>query len=306
VRLPYFPARGLWRTDLISVPSAIVESSSKTETIGFIDMGAGVAPYVSPNLWKAYGYWARPIVNHVLVHNATPGPIAPSSVDPLAVFNSLIGPHGTPHPERWIPHLQHPALPPRPNLPGWQTPHIGSPAPFPWECALNPFLVHSSVGRAPVTFDVGLDPSGVIYSETGPDITIPLSEADRAQPATYPLLTTMEIMDVADDTVPRFPWPMWVQNDRGITVQDVFEAISYNFSLHVSGDEFASWDERRQAQAGAAYWSKVIRNQAIHPHRAVNNDGLKRVDYLGDRVMFRGLEPSPRMDGTWMLFVGPI
>jgi len=113
-------------------------------------------------------------------------------------------------------------------------------------------------------------------------------------------------MDVADDTVPQFPWPMWVQNDRGITVQDVFEAISYNFSLHVSGEEFASWDERRQAQAGAAYWNKVIRNQAIHPHRAANNDGLKRVDYLGDRVMFRGLEPSPRMDGTWMLFVGPI
>lgn len=97
----------------------------------------------------------------------------------------------------------------------------------------------------------------------------------------------------------------YLRNITGITVQDVFEAISYNFSLHVSGEEYASWDERRQAQAGAAYWNKVFRNQVINPHGAVNNDGMKRVDYLGDRVMFRGLEPSPRKDGTWMLFVGP-
>jgi hypothetical protein len=98
------------------------------------------------------------------------------------------------------------------------------------------------------------------------------------------------------------PYPPYL---AGITVQDVFEAISYNFSLHVSSEEFASWDERRQAQAGAAYWNKVSRNQAMSSWRPFRNEALKRVDYLGDRVMFRGLEPSPRQDGTWMLFVGP-
>jgi hypothetical protein len=54
-----------------------------------------------------------------------------------------------------------------------------------------------------------------MYSETGPDITIPLSAADRAQPATYPFVTIMEIREVADDTAPRFPWPVWVINERG-------------------------------------------------------------------------------------------
>lgn len=146
--------------------------------------------------------------------SVAPGPIAPRNIDPLAVFNSLIGPHGTPHPERWVPHLDHPSLPPRPNLPGWQTPH-GSPLAFPWECALNPFLKHSPVGRAPITFDIGLDPDCIVYSETGPDITIPLSEPDRAQAATYPLLTHMHIKDVADDTAPHFPWPIMVFNERG-------------------------------------------------------------------------------------------
>jgi len=52
-----------------------------------------------------------------------------------------------------------------------------------------------------------------------------------------------------------------------------------------------------------AYWSRVRRNQIMDLHS--NNDGLRRVDYMGDRVMFRGLEPSPRKDGTWMLFLGP-
>ena len=94
----------------------------------------------------------------------------------------------------------------------------------------------------------------------------------------------------------------------GITVQDIFEAISYNFSRLVHAWEFDSWDDRRQAQAGSAYWNRTFRHQAMnpYPHLPIHNDGLQRVDYLGDRVMFRGLEPSPRMDGTWMLFVGPI
>jgi hypothetical protein len=92
----------------------------------------------------------------------------------------------------------------------------------------------------------------------------------------------------------------------GITLQDVFVAISSNFASYVSEEEFRSWDERRQAQAGTAYWGKIYRQQNFFPNRPAINDGLKRVDYLGDRVMFRGLEPSPRMDGTWMMFVGPI
>lgn len=39
--------------------------------MGFVDMGVGHPAYISPNLWKAYGYWARPTVNEVIVHNAS-------------------------------------------------------------------------------------------------------------------------------------------------------------------------------------------------------------------------------------------
>jgi hypothetical protein len=46
-------------------------SSMKVEPVKFIDMGPGGPPYIPPNLWKAYGYWARPTVNEVTVHNAS-------------------------------------------------------------------------------------------------------------------------------------------------------------------------------------------------------------------------------------------
>jgi len=214
-----------------------------------------------------------------------PGPISPSQVDAEEVFHNLKGPRGSPHPERWVPRLEHPALPPRPDLPGWQTPHPGSPLPFLWECALNPFCI--------------------LYSETGPKITLPVIPADRAQPATYPLITIMEIRDVADETA-QFPWPMWATNERGVTVQDVFEAIRNNFSAHVTDEEFESWDERRQARVINAYWYRVDRIRRLYPHRAHETDQIRRVDYMMDRHMFRGLERSQRMDGTWTLFLGAL
>jgi hypothetical protein len=113
----------------------------------------------------------------------------------------------------------------------------------------------------------------------------------------------MDITDVADDTAPRFLWPMQIRNERGINLQDVFNIISANFREHIYQNELDSWDERRRYQSWAGYWGRVRRNQIVDFHS--NNAGLKRVDYMGDRVMFRGLEPSPRMDGTWMLCLGP-
>lgn len=112
----------------------------------------------------------------------------------------------------------------------------------------------------------------------------------------------MNITDVADDTATRFLWPMEISKEEGIILEDVFNIISENFREHIYQNEIDSWDERRRDQCHAGYWSRVRRNQIADFH---NNAGLKRVDYMGDRVMFRGLEPNPRMDGTWMLCLGP-
>jgi hypothetical protein len=56
----------------VQISDLVLESShSIQEPVSFVDMGAGSPPYISPSLWKAYGYWARPTVNEVIVHNAS-------------------------------------------------------------------------------------------------------------------------------------------------------------------------------------------------------------------------------------------
>lgn len=98
--------------------------------------------------------------------------------------------------------------------------------------------------------------------------------------------------------------PDLIARALGITIQDVFDAIFSNFAIHVSEEEYNSWDERRRALAGRAYWSRV--NELRHLGRADGSEsGLKRIDYLGERVMFRGLEPAPGRENAWMLFIGP-
>jgi hypothetical protein len=201
-------------------------------------------------------------------------------------------------------------LPPRP--PHWRTPRLEEPSPFPWECELNFFLKHKSVGLHPILFDIGRETSGIIYS-LPQNQTIPIWQADLAQPATWPFLTHISIRAIADDTTPTFPWPFTVTNPQGISCGDVFKTIVENFSQRVSQTEYENWSTRRKENASHAYWQRVRNCQAMdeqvrHLTDVVptgGNDGLRRIDYMGDRVMFRGLEPSPKKDGTWIMFVGP-
>ncbi|EGO29962.1 hypothetical protein SERLADRAFT_458368 [Serpula lacrymans var. lacrymans S7.9] len=265
--------------------------------------GPPTPPLVPPHRWKAYGYWARPTLNGVQVHNATPRVTPPISLDPDYVWDSLRGPHQSPHPENWPARVKHPALPPRPQE--WSSPQPGQPLPFPWEVQLNPFLQHRYIGKTLITFDIGREPSGIIYTEAEP-ATIPMDDSDRAQPASWPFLTHMHIIGVADDPAPKFPWPIMVYNARGITCGDVFSAISTNFQQHVTAAEYDSWSGRRREMAARAYHTRVRTSNTFNPHDIPgDDDGLRRIDYMGDKIMFRGLEASPRKDGTWLMFVGP-
>lgn len=137
---------------------------------------------------------------------------------------------------------------------------------------------------------------------------LPFDQADNAQPATRPFLTTMHIDGVADDPAPSFPWPIVVSNELGITCADVFYAIYNNFQEYVTTDEYNSWTGRRREQAARAYHRRVRQpldwsrpDEILGP----DGDGLRRIDYMGDKVMFRGLDVSPLRDGTWLMFVGP-
>ncbi|KAJ3526389.1 hypothetical protein NMY22_g10184 [Coprinellus aureogranulatus] len=77
---------------------------------------------VQPHEWKEWGYYARPTINFLTVHNSSSPPqyyaplqhIDETDLTPEDVFRSLRDPDDTPHPERWKLGISHPSLPPRP------------------------------------------------------------------------------------------------------------------------------------------------------------------------------------------------
>jgi hypothetical protein len=232
-----------------------------------------------------------------LTPHAAIGSISPSQVDIEAVFHSLLGPNDSPHPERWIPGLVHPALPPRTTL--WDD---AESLPFVWQYHLNPFLQHRAVGYSPVYFHIGGSSLAVYHRlPLRHGFAVPLWPEEFAQPATYPFLTEMHIKSIADDdsTVP-FPWPIIVHNPGGLLVRDIFGALSDNFAEYVRQEEFALWPEERKGAVNHAYLERVSMPTYSQ------DPGLRRVDYLGERVLFRGLEASPEKDGTWIMFLGPM
>ncbi|KAJ7467705.1 hypothetical protein FB451DRAFT_1137464 [Mycena latifolia] len=264
---------------------------------GFIQIQRGKEiPQVQLSEWRAFAAYSRPTINGVNVHNTfTPSPtpyrnIDMNELDIDEVFASLRSPDGGIHPELWIPGIQHPSLPPPPT--GWPLPHPGEPLAFPWECQLNPFLQHALCGPAPVYWNIRSGELAILYG--GPlNVTIPLSPADLAQPATRPLLTHMYVSGLALSDV-RFPWKFMVVNPAGIRVRDVFRAIMDNFQQLVFPAEWEKWGPARQQRAKLEWTMRGAEE---------TQDGLRRIDYLCGQLFFRGLAPNPDRTG-WVLFIG--
>ncbi|KAL1736782.1 hypothetical protein EV714DRAFT_197855 [Schizophyllum commune] len=256
--------------------------------------------------WKAYGYYARPCVNGVWVDNTTTGkPPPPSNADLAAIFDSLVE-QGVDHPERWIAGLRHPSLPPRP--PGWDTPDLTKPQPFPFELSVNPlFYSHPACIRWNMTYP----PPAISYTEV-PDITyasgvtalrhLPLNPSDLAQPATHPRIPYMQVTVVAQHS-PIFPWPFWVKNKHGITVGDVVGQIYANFREFVGKGEFDRWEPWRKHESCTACLLRYC--EAKNWYMAEEEDNqLMRIDYLCGHIMFDGMKPHPNGEG-WVISVRP-
>ncbi|KAF5337950.1 hypothetical protein D9611_015027 [Ephemerocybe angulata] len=273
---------------------------------------------VQPHEWKAYGYWARPIVGNVQVHNSESPPqhfaplqhIKDTSMTPEDVFDSLYSPRTGFHPERWKLGIEHPSLPPRATR--WAPPDPTKPLPFPWEVQLNPFLEHVLFGVPRVYWDVREDVSAAQYgvNGSGDEGCRPLTPADFAQPASWPFLTHMYINALADDMAERFAWPLMVINPDGIKVRDVLNCVYANFREGVKADEYwgPHWTTARRKEAAKAHGRRTDVTAPENEWKALEgyvdpNDRMRRIDYLGQRTLFRGLGPNP--DGTgWVLYLG--
>lgn len=202
-------------------------------------------------------------------------------------------------PERWIVGAKHRALPPRPTR--WKEPDLNAPLPFPWEVQINPFLQHVLWGTSALRWCIWEHPDDYLwYGRTF--MRVLCTDADRAQPATWPFLTHMYFNAVLGDDARRFPWPFTVYNPRGIKVGDILTEIHFNFEVPVQDAEFASWPWYRK-QAARRTLDQRNRSRRVSGISFVA-DRMRRCDALGAQMFFRGIEPS--IDGAgWTIVFGP-
>lgn len=138
-------------------------------------------------------------------------------------------------------------------------------------------------------------------------LTFPLAPSDWAQPATHPYLDTMRIIAVGEDPSLSFAWPVTITNPRGILVEDVLRGIYVNFQELVTREEYESWEGLARDVTNTAFERRLaLLSQRPPPQDDSDRpsvDAVQRVDWLGERFMFRGLERDE--EGDWILFVGP-
>lgn len=120
-------------------------------------------------------------------------------------------------------------------------------------------------------------------------------------------MTHMHIQPVAEDPLPHFPWPIEIANPRGITCGDVLDAIARKLLEYVPEKEYNGWTHHRRVMAARTYHQRA--RKSVDPAKLegalVVRDGLRRIDYVGGKVIFHGLEQaSVTVDDTWFMFLG--
>jgi hypothetical protein len=200
------------------------------------------------------------------------------------------------------------SLPPLP-------PHLSHlPAPSPpllrtnsFTCALNPFLVHRTVGLPLLSWDLRVGAHAILFPGSGPGApAVPMAPSDYAQPATWPPCGALRIGAVSGHT--GWHWPVEARNSAGVRCGDVFRALVTNLHAYVRPHELADMTPDRIAVVAATCTVRVATGFPPGVSSAESDpsgppDGIRRVDCLLGYTQFRGLEPGPGT-GEWTMFVG--
>jgi len=175
-------------------------------------------------------------------------------------------------------------LPPSPYRPSPPFPYVGR---YP-HLQIHPFLN----GEAPPT-DFYFDLASVSFSplRVGPGLPAVISAHKLHEPATYPSITRMRISHHA---VPQ--WPIDLEfhyggytapvTPRPITLGDVLRMIHSSLHRQITHGDWAGISLSRQTAIARAY-TRRCRN--VPPSELVATRGVKRVDYLLEGHVFKGL-----------------
>ncbi|KAG8963261.1 hypothetical protein FRC03_003207 [Tulasnella sp. 419] len=114
-----------------------------------------------------------------------------------------------------------------------------------------------------------------------------MTEAEGEYDAVVPRVPKMRIV------CKNLPWPIVVKNPTGVTIRDVLEALHTELQKpFTEGEWWIAQDEDRKRVSDA--WERgCAANSGL---KRKKEDGLKRVDWLGDHTLFAGLSRTSRGD----------
>ncbi|EGO04137.1 hypothetical protein SERLA73DRAFT_175920 [Serpula lacrymans var. lacrymans S7.3] len=190
------------------------------------------------------------------------------------------------------------------------TPWTGAPPGSPWShrpssphFQIHP-LLNGEAPRSDFYFDLA-SPSFTPMRWISPGQSVVVSWEELRQPATYPSITSMRITHPA---IPKWPIDLEYHYDNSgssytataplpITLADVLQAIHYALHKQISHRDWAELTLSEETAIARAY---TRRCRSVPSSAQVEaSQGVKRVDYLKDKFMFRGLVRAQDEDGFY-------
>lgn len=182
----------------------------------------------------------------------------------------------------WVP-VSYPQAPPQP------------------QAQLNPLLNAEAGNQPPILFDLAFhayEPRRITYSNPS---GVPLSEEELSQTATYPGVTRMVITcdelpewDVVLEPYRERPYNsgyLAVPADSApaapITVNDVLRAIHLRLQRQIVHSDWVKLSNDKATAVARAYTRRCRTFPTTQAFE--ESQGVKRVDYLEDKYMFKGL-----------------
>lgn len=179
-------------------------------------------------------------------------------------------------------------------------------SPSPQQFQIHPFLNGETYG-SDLYFDIA-NPAFAPMRRASPTQSVMLSVDELREPATFPTITSMRI---THDFIPW--WPIDLQyvhgeydagNQLPLTVGDVLWMIHSSLHRQISHQDWARLSQSEETAIARAYTRRYRSIPSSAEFEA--SQGVKRVDYLMDRHVFRGLVRSSDQDGFyhWKLLTG--
>ncbi|OAX38782.1 hypothetical protein K503DRAFT_770130 [Rhizopogon vinicolor AM-OR11-026] len=167
------------------------------------------------------------------------------------------------------------------------------------QCQIHPLLNGEAYGTE-LYFDIA-NPAFAPLRRAGPNNMVMLSVEELREHATAPTITSMRI---THDAIPQ--WPIDLEfvhgeydamNPLPLTVGDILWMIHSSLHRQISHPDWARLSQSEETAIARAYTRRYRSSPSSAQMEA--SQGVKRVDYLMDRHVFRGLVRAADGDGFY-------